>query len=991
MAKDNSGVVIHRVPNPNNKKPKPKANTTKSTKKETKQPASRAQQFDDQYRRNIKILALFIAAFAFFILIALVSYSSADEAFLDIRAKDLLGLVRADDAVTARAEKTKNLLGLVGAFISNFLYNSTLGLAILTLPIILFYWAFELFKFQKIQEKTYKYTALVLVLALTFAGLMGTISKVWIPDMPKELSGTGGYYISSVLYSVLGAFGSLLFYAFTVFATFFWGFKFEFTRTKNALNKVSEMEIDKEKVKDKLSFITSPYKSLRDYTRRDSIDSDDESDADSKKNSSVAEALSISKAEHQKPLKQNSNAPIIQKVTEEESLQTTINFPTENNKGAARTILQTMEYTHQTEQILYDEDSYDDVEDEPFIGVRNPNSEPIPTPNSIHVDFAQKAVEEEIPPYTKEVVLDTPISNEIEEAPELHEDEVIPEAPLHVQINETPEEIAMGASAVAASAMATPVAPSATPSASPSSATLNLYVSDPLENEEVAHIPPSLISTTTLNEDITFTPPNLDLLNVDNASIELDEEELQQNALTLKEKLATFRIEIDNLSITPGPVVTQYEFTPAEGVRVSSIANLSDDIAMALKAKGIRIIAPVPGKGTVGIEIPNKKPQMVRFSSLLKSPKFHENQFLLPIALGKTISGEVYISDLSTFPHLLIAGATGSGKSVGINTIMASLLYKLHPRDLKFVIIDPKKVELNQYRALENHYLALSPDLKSPIITEPQDAIVVLNALCKEMDNRYYILADVKERNIKDYNKKIDNGSIKDTDNMIHRRMPYIVCIIDELADLMLTGKKEVETPIIRLTQLARAVGIHLVVATQRPSVNVITGLIKSNIPARASYLVATKIDSRTILDMIGAEKLLGNGDMLFAPAGATKPVRIQNAFISTDEVISLCDFIGSQKGYSEPYMLPSIMEEPDEMDELDAGDRDALFADAARVVVNLQNASVSLLQRRLGIGYARAGKIIDQLEAAGIIGPHAGSKSRDVYLNSEADLEAYL
>lgn len=990
MAKNNSGVVIHRVPNPNNKKPKPKANPPRGSNKEDKKPATATKQFDEQYRRNIKILALFLAAFAFFIFIALISYSSTDEAFLDIRAKDLLGLIRADDEVIARAEKTNNFLGLIGAFIANYLYNSTFGLAVLVFPIVLFYWAFELFKYQRIQEKTYKYTSFVAILALTFAGLMGTISKVWIPDMPKELSGTVGYYISSVLYSILGSFGSLLLYAFTVFATFFWGFKFEFTRTKNALNKVSEMEIDKDKVKDKLSFITSPYKAIRDYTRRDSIDGDDdETNTDPTDDKPITKSSTINKPAAKQAVP-NSKAPINQAITdEEEPLQTTINFPNENTKGAARTILQTMEFTHQAEQYLDDEDSYDVVEDEPFIGVRNPNSEPAPT-KPINIDFTQKAAEEtypledEIPPYTKEVILDTPI----DDIDEPHEDEqYINEAetitPPQVHINEAPTEIMHPEPAIAA----TPVAPVA----GASSATLNLYVSDPLENEEVAHIPPSLISTTTLNEDIKFTPPNLDLLNVDNASIELDEEELQQNALTLKEKLATFRIEIDNLSITPGPVVTQYEFTPAEGVRVSSIANLSDDIAMALKAKGIRIIAPVPGKGTVGIEIPNKKPQMVRFSSLLKSPKFQDNQFLLPIALGKTISGEVYISDLSTFPHLLIAGATGSGKSVGINTIMASLLYKLHPRDLKFVIIDPKKVELNQYRALENHYLAISPDLKSPIITEPQDAIVVLNALCKEMDNRYYILADAKERNIKDYNKKIDNGSIKDTDNMIHRRMPYIVCIVDELADLMLTGKKEVETPIIRLTQLARAVGIHLVVATQRPSVNVITGLIKSNIPARASYLVATKIDSRTILDMIGAEKLLGNGDMLFAPAGATKPLRIQNAFISTDEVGALCDFIGAQQGYSEPYMLPSIMEEPDEMDELDAGDRDALFADAARIVVNLQNASVSLLQRRLGIGYARAGKIIDQLEAAGIIGPHAGSKSRDVYLSSEADLEAYI
>jgi S-DNA-T family DNA segregation ATPase FtsK/SpoIIIE len=495
-----------------------------------------------------------------------------------------------------------------------------------------------------------------------------------------------------------------------------------------------------------------------------------------------------------------------------------------------------------------------------------------------------------------------------------------------------------------------------------------------------------------LREDIHYTPPTLDLLVPQEISDDVSEEELQNNARILQEKLKTFRIEIENLQVTPGPVVTQYEFVPASGVKVSQIENLSDDMALALKARGIRIIAPVPGRGTVAVEIPNARATAVRFSSIVDSAEFEDSQLRLPLALGKTIHGDVFTADLAKMPHLLIAGATGSGKSVGINSIIASLLYKMHPRNLKFVIIDPKRVEMTQYRALANHFLAVCPDIDEKIITDPQNAVIALKSVVAEMTRRYEVLQKVGQRNIVDYNQKIRDGKYKDTTDYIHHEMPYIVVIVDELADLMMTASKDVEEPICRLAQLARAVGIHLIVATQRPSVDVVTGLIKANFPARIAYQVASKIDSRTILDSSGAEHLLGNGDMLFTPGGAGKPMRLQNSYLSTDEVERICEHISDQQGFSQPYMLPSVSEKTQRGGSSGADDsRDDLFEEAARLVVRHQQCSTSLLQRRMKIGYGRAARIVDQLEDAGIIGAMDGSKGRTVLLDSESALNAIL
>ena len=493
-------------------------------------------------------------------------------------------------------------------------------------------------------------------------------------------------------------------------------------------------------------------------------------------------------------------------------------------------------------------------------------------------------------------------------------------------------------------------------------------------------------------ENIEYKMPGLDLLDAaPEENYQVAEEELTRNAELLKEKLKLFDIEIKDISVTPGPVVTLYEIIPAPGVKISKIVGLENDIALALSARGIRIIAPIPGKGAIGVEIPNAIASLVNARAVIG--RINESEAELPLALGKTISGDVYVADLAKMPHLLIAGSTGSGKSVGINMIVSSLLYTKQPSEVKFVMVDPKKIELSFYNKLRKHYLAVSPDLDEEIITNPQNAVLALKSVEYEMERRYDKLAKAGVRNIVDYNKKVKDPKTKphDTDTIKHHPIPYIIVIVDELADLMITAGKDVEEPITRLAQLARAVGIHLVLATQRPSVNVITGVIKANFSSRVAYQVATKIDSRTILDMNGAEQLLGRGDMLFLPTGSPKPIRVQNAFISTDEVEKITNYVYSQPAYSKPYFLPSLYDKKKDAAGGFLTDLDPMFEDAARVIVRHQQGSVSLLQRRLKLGYSRAARIVDQLEEAGIVGPNDGSKARSVLVENEEQLETIL
>ncbi|MDR1877117.1 MAG: DNA translocase FtsK, partial [Flavobacteriaceae bacterium] len=485
--------------------------------------------------------------------------------------------------------------------------------------------------------------------------------------------------------------------------------------------------------------------------------------------------------------------------------------------------------------------------------------------------------------------------------------------------------------------------------------------------------------------------PVLDLLKTYNApnSITINNEELEENKNKIVTTLANYGIAISSIKATIGPTVTLYEIIPEAGVRISRIKNLEDDIALSLAALGIRIIAPIPGKGTIGIEVPNSTPTMVSMRSVIASQKFQKIDMELPIVFGKTISNETFVTDLTKMPHLLMAGATGQGKSVGLNAIVTSLLFKKHPSELKFVFVDPKKVELTLYNKIERHFLAKIPDTEDAIITDTTKVINTLNSLCVEMDNRYKLLQLAYVRTIKEYNHKFKERKLNPEKG--HRFLPYIVLVIDEFADLIMTAGKEVELPIARLAQLARAIGIHLIIATQRPSVNVITGMIKANFPARVAFRVTSKIDSRTILDGNGADQLIGKGDMLFTTGNEL--IRIQCAFVDTPEVDEITEYIGSQQGYADAYLLPEVYEDRPGGNDNESAEskRDELFNDAARVIVSAQQGSTSLIQRKLSLGYNRAGRIMDQLETSGIVGPFEGSKARKVLITDLNTLEQLL
>ncbi len=508
---------------------------------------------------------------------------------------------------------------------------------------------------------------------------------------------------------------------------------------------------------------------------------------------------------------------------------------------------------------------------------------------------------------------------------------------------------------------------------------------DQLTDEEVERLKESYDPRLDLSG---FKMPPISLLEDHRSETRFDDSEIIEKKDTIVKTLRDYNIEVKHISATVGPTVTLYEVVPERGVRTAKIKSLDNDIALSLSAFGIRIIAPIPGRGTVGIEVPNKNPETVSMKSLISTKAFQDSKFELAIALGRTITNELLMLDLQTMPHLLVAGATGQGKSVGLNVIITSLLYRKHPAEIKFIMVDPKMVELTLYNKIEKHYLAKLPDTDDPIITETQKVVYTLNSLCIEMDTRYRRLRKAKVKSIREYNEVFTKRRLNPEHG--HKYMPYLILVIDEFADLIMTAGKEIEGPIQRLSQLARAVGIHLIVATQRPSTNIITGTIKTNFPARLAFRVSSSIDSRTILDSVGAEKLVGRGDMLIY--NGTELIRAQCAFIDTPELNRLTDYIAAQQGYTDAYILPEYISEADEnYQEIDLRKRDSLFDEAARLVVQTQQGSTSLIQRKMSLGYNRAGRIVDQLEAAGILGPYEGSKARDVLITDMASLEHIL
>lgn len=880
-----------------------------------------------QYDKQLKVISVLLFFFAILLFLALISYTSKDESNTQLSIGEFFGIFWGDDAVRVKAETTYNWLGLLGAVLANICYNYTIGYVIILLPAYLVVWAKYIFTGHQITNKFIKQNIVFWILALLFSAMMGTLMNIsWFFSLSKEWSGSVGLFLYSVVSGFLGTAGAFFVILAGIITTLLLGTNLKVDILINSF--INFLERIGIRAKDKAKEYSE--------TLKDKIMPDEESsslDMESDTNEEPNELEPIDSDDYYDPAR-----IIMSNISSKDKADHNI-----EEKPKPDLIIKG-KYTIPPSERFADAIENNDIENK---DIENKDNEQDNIRNSSFEDTENNhpnIIEEN----AEKIDMNASSNEEDDYLDDFDpmDDDIDDDKKLVVTVTEKEAE------------------------------------PEPEFN--------SPISTLIHDEEINYIPPTLNLLDDKNETFKINDQELKDNAQILQEKLETFKINIENLSVTPGPVVTQYEFVPAAGIKISKIESLADDLAMALKARGIRIIAPIPGKGTVGIEIPNSNPAIVSFRGMAASRAFHETDYQLPIALGKTISGDVYIADLAKMPHLLMAGSTGSGKSVGINTIISSLIYKKHPSELKFVIIDPKKVELQQYKRLGRHFLATSPDLKNLIINDPTDAVIVLKAAVAEMEERYDILANSGQRNINDYNSRVKSGRIKSVD-MDHRPMPFIIIVIDELADLMLTASKEIEEPIIRLAQMARAVGIHLILATQRPSVDVITGIIKANFPARLSYLVASRIDSRTILDVQGAEQLLGNGDLLFLPPGRPKPIRLQNPFISTDEVDAVCNHIGNQRGYSSPYYLPSLTDNSKGLGMIDASDRDPLFEEAAKLIIQHQQGSVSLIQRRLKVGYARAGRIVDELEAAGIVGPFDGSKARIVLMESISELERIL
>ena len=993
----------------------------------------------DSTVKQRQVLAVLLIMSAILITLAIISYSPQDTAQAETKLGDLPAVfTRSDPTINANADTAHNWLGLIGAMLANFFINKTIGYAAIIFPLFLGWWSLALFKFSVKQRRRLTLaTTFMLISAVLFSATIGTTKLInALPHLDREWSGAIGQFLGLTFTRLIGSIGALLIYmtSFVVMLVFAIDLDIELTfrRIKGGYSGITakaRMKLiefwDKREAKRQEKFLR---KEQREAELADQVEAPEIESIEDKKIEAQSHPGKIIVRQPQKRSLEPDTSEAITPPAEPATMpQENITIKQrENEIDPVREIITIRSNGSVPSAVngIAAQSSEKISANAPFLKVRPAPKTGGPIPATItRLTKTQNDV----------------LGEKVGGLSRLSGGAFAAQPPRSVRI--LPSDVTASPEPIVQAAEQLPVIPvvttllALTPLESRQGAKLEepppIFIGDEkvLSNEALPHsldtasefavivgIPQDVVAEKTpptlfAAADRAFVPENpyneilnkyrhpaLDLLTPVDPSdvVDTDDEELSKKGTLLRDKLATFGVEIENIVVTPGPVVTLYEFTPAEGVKVSAVGNLTDDIALAMKARGIRIIAPMPGRGTIGIEIPNDHPKMVTMRSVLESHAFANSKMNLPLALGKTISGDVYIDDLSKMPHLLIAGATGSGKSVGVNGIIASLLYAKNPRDVKFVIVDPKKIELSLYKALRSHFLIVSPEAGEEIVTTPQFAVLALKALEIEMEKRYDRLAKAAVRSLADYNLKVAQGKLKSTAEEQHYHLPYIVVIIDELADLMITAGREIEEPICRLAQMARAVGIHLILATQRPSVDVITGVIKANFPARIAYQVATKVDSRTILDSMGAEQLLGNGDMLYLPSGTPKPIRLQAPYISTDEVEAMVEAISSQQGsgysYSRPWTLPSLRAKGGGTSSgNDDGEYDELFEEAAWCFFRNKQGSTSMLQRRLKIGYSRAARIVDELERVGIIGPSDGAKAREVRIESEEELELVL
>jgi len=879
--------------------------------------------------RKLDIIGILMMAAAVLLLLAVISYSPSDESVADLGPGDLLRLFGGDPDIQARADLTKNWLGLVGAILAGFIIRSTVGYFALAFPILLGIWGWHIFRKLDARTLAYytNYSIVFIFLVASFFGILRLVP--WMPDIGPAWSGNIGDFVAGLISRLLGTTGSVILLLTTVTILAIVVVDYDIHRTVDRLRKIAAAFAS--------SFRSGRASSGIEEASVNSHSSEGRLQPLQAQEAAKRDRATATAAAKTPPLRavQSSEAPTA-------PARIPVSIARTDLSPTASAIPQSGEAAMRSNGVIPRESVeelrgiFDEADSPPASAAGRSDARGRETP--ARASSGTEGIADESP------ASDAPAANSDEQILSNHEKKAVQQAVART--------VAMSAAAQ--------------------------------DSEQV--------NDETSREKLTgYKPPFPELLEEQAKAGAVSDVELSTKAGQVIEKLAVFGIGIRDIKVVPGPVVTQFELVPDSSVKISKIVSLADDLALALAARGIRIIAPIPGKSAVGIEIPNSTPEIVAFRSVVSSAHFHKARHHLPLGLGASITGDIFCDDLSRMPHLLIAGATGSGKSVGINVMINSLLFKMHPAEVKLVMIDPKKIELQQYRGLSGHFLARAPDIDEDIVTDPNNAIIALKSLELEMDMRYTKLAKAGVRHINDYNAKIENGQLRGMDGLKHYRLPYIVVIIDELADLMITAAREVEEPIARLAQLARAVGMHLVVATQRPSVDVLTGVIKANFSARIAYQVASRIDSRTILDAQGAEQLLGNGDMLYQPSGQPKPIRIQNAWLATSEVERVVQHIAGQRGYSRAYQLPSLKLSRRNQSRNDASDADELLSEAARLIVRYQQGSVSLLQRRLKIGYSRAARIVDQLEAAGIVGAADGSRAREVLIEDEALLDDML